>query len=87
MYQTMHVFVPLSGLTSVNMFLLLKKKFSIIWVFVPLSGLTSVNAKQFLEGRRSFPVFVPLSGLTSVNDYSSDDIDLTEERFSSPYRG
>ena len=61
------VFVPLSGLASVNKMNMNLAQELQLSVFVPLSGLASVNAKQNVVGGDPDNVFVPLSGLASVN--------------------
>ena len=68
----MIVSVPLSGLTSVNMY---SSHFipTVIFVSVPLSGLTSVNKMRLKRWLVAQIVSVPLSGLTSVNSGDEDD--------------
>ena len=65
--QVRGVFVPLSGLASVNKMNMNLAQELQLSVFVPLSGLASVNAKQNVVGGDPDNVFVPLSGLASVN--------------------
>ena len=66
--RNQQVFVPLSGLASVNEFdVTIVTKIN-PKVFVPLSGLASVNINYSYDERmHEYTVFVPLSGLASVN--------------------
>ena len=82
----MKVFVPLSGLVSVNVSMV-KLLYLMTQVFVPLSGLVSVNwSPEIWQMNDVWRVFVPLSGLVSVNKLSGKRR-KPWAAFSSPYRG
>ena len=83
------VFVPLSGVISVNFNPNARDKNVDETVFVPLSGVISVNFNPNARDKNvDETVFVPLSGVISVNNHLTNiHSELSSIKFSSPYRG